>query len=85
MDRSDNESSGVISGLSIGAQGNKQSKLSHYHSNVNEPIEEVEDEKEEIGDLKKQPIFESIQKRRNNSRHIERNMGKYFPQRGQSK
>lgn len=38
LDRSDNESSGVISAISMGAQGNKQSKLSHYHSNVNEPI-----------------------------------------------
>lgn len=75
----------MISGLSIGAQGNKQSKLSHYHSNINEPIEEVEDEKEEIGDLKKQPILESIQKRRNNSKHIEKNMAKYFPQSRQSK
>jgi len=44
----------VLSALSMGAiQGNKHSKLSHYHSNVNEPIEEVEDEKEEIADLKR--------------------------------
>lgn len=85
LDRSDNESSGVISGISMGAQGNKQSKLSHYHSNINEPIQEVEDEKEEIADQKRQPILESIQKRRNNSKHIERNMAKYFPQSRQSK
>ena len=47
FDKSDNEGS-VVSFLSMsGAGPSKQTKLSHYQSNVNEPIEEVEDEKEE--------------------------------------
>ena len=38
LDKSDNESS-VLSVRSVGGTGgNKQTKLSHYHSNVNEPI-----------------------------------------------
>ena len=37
--------------MSVGGSGvNKNKKHSHYHSNVNEPIEEVDDEKEEIAD-----------------------------------
>jgi hypothetical protein len=36
---------------SVGGQvTNKQLKLNNYHNNVNEPIQEVEDEKEEILD-----------------------------------
>jgi|DEB0MinimDraft_12_1074336.scaffolds.fasta_scaffold26668_1 hypothetical protein len=44
LDKSDNESS-VLSVRSVGAKG--QTKMSNIHSNLNEPIEEVEDEKEE--------------------------------------
>jgi hypothetical protein len=39
---------------------------------VNEPIQEVEDEKEEIADQKL--ISESIQKRRKASKHIDRDI-----------
>jgi beta-glucosidase/6-phospho-beta-glucosidase/beta-galactosidase len=45
FDKSDNESSAMS--LVSGAGPSKQTKLSHYQSNVNEPIEEEEDEKEE--------------------------------------
>jgi hypothetical protein len=55
MDKSDNESSARSVG---GNASNNKTKLSHYQSNVNEPIEEVEDEKEEITDQKL--ISESI-------------------------
>lgn len=41
MDKSDNESSA----RSVGGTANNKTKLSHY---VNEPIQEVEDEKEEL-------------------------------------
>ena len=59
LDKSDNESS-VLSVRSVGGTKNKK-KLSHYNSNVNEPIEEVEDEKEELADLgKNKLISESI-------------------------
>ena len=45
LDKSDNESHSV---RSVGGPvTSKGQKLSHYHSNVNETIEEVEDEKEE--------------------------------------
>jgi len=46
MDKSDNESSEI---KSVGRQSKNRtkSKMSHYNSNLNEPIEEVEDEKEE--------------------------------------
>lgn len=62
MDKSDNESRSAG-----GTGGNK--KISHYQSNVNEPIQEVEDEKEEIADQK---LISSIQKRRKASKHIDR-------------
>ena len=65
MDKSDNDSRSAG-----GNAGNNQKKLSHYQSNVNEPIQEVEDEKEEIADQKL--ISESIQKRRKASKHIDR-------------
>ena len=45
--------------------------MSNIHSKLNEPIEEVEDEKEEGHDVKKKIISESIQKRRKASKHIE--------------
>jgi|TARA_B110000285_G_scaffold218633_1_gene268304 hypothetical protein len=46
MDKSDNESSEI---KSVGRQSKNRTntKMSHYNSNLNEPIEEVEDEKEE--------------------------------------
>lgn len=80
LDKSDNESS-VLSVRSVGGTGaNKKTKLSHYNSNVNEPIEEVEDEKEELADQgKNKLISESIQKRRMASRHIDRDLYKQFP------
>jgi hypothetical protein len=61
LDKSDNESS-VLSVRSVGGTGaNKKTKLSPYNSNVNEPIEEVEDEKEELADQgKNKLISESI-------------------------
>jgi hypothetical protein len=67
MDKSDNESSA----RSVGGTANNKTKLSHY---VNEPIQEVEDEKEELD----QKLIQSIQKRRKASKHIDRDM--YFPQ-----
>lgn len=45
--------------------------MSNIHSKLNEPIEEVEDEKEEGQDVKKKIISESIQKRRKANKHIE--------------
>lgn len=72
LDKSDNESSALSnfgSVRSVGGTGPAmQSKLSNYHNNVNEPIEEVEDE--EITD--KKLISESIQKRRKASQHFDR-------------
>ena len=72
LDKSDNESSALSnfgSMRSVGGTGTAiQSKLSNYHNNVNEPIQEVEDE--EITD--KRLISESIKKRRKASQHIER-------------
>jgi hypothetical protein len=64
MDKSDNESSA----RSVGGTANNKTKLSHY---VNEPIQEVEDEKEE---LDQKLISESIQKRRKASKHIDRDI-----------
>jgi len=76
LDKSDNESSAQ----SVGAQrGNKHSKLGFYQTNVNEPIEEVEDEKEEIGDLGRQPISDSIRRRRKTSKHIDKSLANYLP------
>ena len=49
MDKSDNESSA----RSVGGTANNKTKLSHY---VNEPIQEVEDEKEELD----QKLIQSI-------------------------
>ena len=49
MDKSDNESSA----RSVGSTANNKTKLSHY---VNEPIQEVEDEKEELD----QKLIQSI-------------------------
>jgi hypothetical protein len=65
LDKSDNESSV----LSVGAKAPLQ--MSNIHSKLNEPIEEVEDEKEEGHDVKKKIISESIQKRRKANKHIE--------------
>ena len=44
--------------MSVRSVGHGASKrqLSNYHSNVNEPIEEVEDEKDEIADQKNKII-----------------------------
>ena len=81
VDKSDNESSARSMGgtsrsvggtaRSIGGTANNKTKLSHY---VNEPIQEVEDEKEE---LDQKLISDSIQKRRKASKHIDRDI--YFP------
>jgi hypothetical protein len=73
MDKSDNESSA----RSVGG-GNNKTKLSHYQSNINEPIQEVEDEKEEIMDQRL--ISQSIQKRKKASKHIDRDIYNQFPQ-----
>lgn len=49
VDKSDTETLSVRSvGGQVKAISSKGQKLSHYHSNVNETIEEVEDEKEEL-------------------------------------
>ena len=74
LDKSDNDGS-VLSMRSVGRSGgggpNKQNKLSHYKSNLNEPIQEVEDEKEDQGGNKL--LTETLQKRRKNQKHIEKN------------
>jgi hypothetical protein len=57
LDKSDNESS-VLSVRSVGSRRTQAQKLSHYNSNLNEPIEEVEDDKEDLNDRK--PITQSI-------------------------
>ena len=64
VDKSDNESS-KISVKSMGHQSKNRTntKLSHYNSNLNEPIEEVEDEKEE-NLIDQKIISKTIQKRR---------------------
>jgi len=72
VDKSENDSS-VLSGggrknTSL-KSGGKQWERSHYHSNLNEPIVEVEDEKEEMQG--KKMISESIQRRRKATRHID--------------
>ena len=58
LDKSDNESS-ALSVRSVGTGANKKAKLSisHYNSNVNEPIYEVEDEKEEVGEQDKNNVI----------------------------
>lgn len=75
LDKSDNESSA----LSLRSGNNSKSKhsglqqkRSHYHSNLNEPIEEVEDEKDE--NQGKKIISESIQKRWKVTQHITNNL-----------
>ena len=48
FDKSDNEGS-IVSMSGVGPKS-KKTKLSNYHSNVNEPIKEEEDEKEELAE-----------------------------------
>lgn len=57
-----------------GAGPSKQTKFSHYQSSVNEPIEEVEDEKEDAAESNSKLITQSIRKRRMASKHIDRNL-----------
>ena len=45
---------------SAGGGPNKQAKRSHNHSLVNEPIQEVDDEKDELADLKNKLISNTI-------------------------
>ena len=70
MDKSDNESSEI---KSVGRQSKNRTntKMSHYNSNLNEPIEEVEDEKEE-NLIDQKIISKTIQKRRKATQHIDR-------------
>jgi hypothetical protein len=63
LDKSDNDGS-VYSLRSVGAN------LKKNHSNLNEPIIEEEEEKEDIN-ISKQIISETIKKRRKVSMHIE--------------
>ena len=72
MDKSDNESS-VLS-VRSGTANLKQSKLQNYHSNVNEPIVEEEDEKDDPAESRSKIISQSIQRRRKATRHIDRNI-----------
>lgn len=68
LDKSDNDSS-ILSVRSVGSRQKKPQKLSHYNSNLNEPIEEVEDDKEDLNDRK--PISQSIRRRRQATKHID--------------
>lgn len=72
FDKSDNEGS-VYSLRSVGAN------LKKNHSNLNEPIIEEEEEKEEPN-ISKKIISETIKKRRKTSMHIEKNIHQKFNQ-----